>query len=79
MTDEQLLDRIAMNPKVMAGKPVIKGTRLSVEYILNLLARGTTAIEILQEYQDLTIEDIQACLLFASKSVSNTTFMPLNI
>ncbi|MDY6806864.1 MAG: DUF433 domain-containing protein [Cyanobacteriota bacterium] len=79
MTDEQLLERIVINPKLMAGKPVIKGTRLSVEYIMNLLAHGTTAIEILQEYQNLTLEDIQACLLFASKSLSNTTFMPLNI
>lgn len=79
MTDEQLLERIVINPKLMAGKPVIKGTRLSVEYIINLLAHGTTAIEILQEYQNLTLEDIQACLLFASKSMSNTTFMPLNI
>lgn len=79
MTDEQLLERIVINPKLMAGKPVIKGTRLSVEYIINLLAHGTTAIEILQEYQNLTLEDIQACLLFASKSLSNTTFMPLNI
>lgn len=79
MTDEQLLERIVINPKLMAGKPVIKGTRLSVEYIMNLLAHGTTAIEILQEYQNLTLEDIQACLLFASKCLSNTTFMPLNI
>ena len=79
MTDEQLLQRIVINPKLMAGKPVIQGTRLSVEYIMNLLAHGTTAIEILQEYQNLTLEDIQACLLFASKSLSNTTFMPLNI
>ncbi len=78
MTDEQLLQRIAINPKIMAGKPVIKGTRLSVEYILNLLGHGTTAMEILQEYQDLTVEDIQACFLFASKSLSKTTFMPLN-
>lgn len=79
MTDEQLLERIVINPKLMAGKPVIKGTRLTVEYIMNLLGHGTTAIEILQEYQNLTLEDIQACLLFASKSLSSTTFMPLNI
>ena len=49
MTDEQLLDRIAIDPGVMVGKPVIKGTRLTVEYILNLLAHGATPDEILAE------------------------------
>ena len=64
MTDEQLLERVTLNPKVMVGKPVIKGTRLTVEYILNLLAHGATVAEILEEYDGLTQEDIQACLLF---------------
>jgi uncharacterized protein (DUF433 family) len=77
MTDQQLLERIVLNPKVLAGKPVIKGTRLSVEYILNLLAHGASFTEILKEYEGLTPEDIQACILFASKSLSNTAFMPL--
>jgi uncharacterized protein (DUF433 family) len=53
MTEQQLLERITLNPKVMVGKPVIKGTRLTVEYILNLLAHGTTVAEILEEYQGL--------------------------
>jgi uncharacterized protein (DUF433 family) len=77
MRDEQLLNRIILDPKVLVGKPVIKGTRLSVEYILNLLAHGTTAEEITQEYEGLTQEDIQACLLFATRSLENTSFMPL--
>jgi uncharacterized protein (DUF433 family) len=77
MTDQELLNRIAVDPKVMVGKPVIKGTRLTVEYILNLLAHGATAAEILKEYTSLTPEDIQACLLFASRSLENTAFMPL--
>ncbi len=79
MKDQQLLERITLNPEVLAGKPVIKGTRLSVEFILNLLAHGATSIEILDEYRTLTQEDIQACacLLFATKSLENTTFMPL--
>lgn len=46
MEEQQLLDRITFNPKVMVGKPVIKGTRLTVEYILGLLAHGTTTAEI---------------------------------
>jgi uncharacterized protein (DUF433 family) len=79
MKDQQLLERITLNPKVMTGKPVIKGTRLTVEYILNLLAHGAKPEEILQEYEDLTAEDIQACILFATESLRNTDFMPLTV
>jgi uncharacterized protein (DUF433 family) len=77
MTDRQLLERITVEPKVMMGKPVIRGTRLTVEYILNLLAHGATVPEILAEYEGLVGEDIQACLLFATKSLESTAFMPL--
>lgn len=77
MNDEILLERITLNPKVMVGKPVIRGTRLTVEFILNLLAHGARVEEILDEYDGLAVEDIQACLLFAKESVSNTEFMPL--
>ncbi|MGI2902314.1 DUF433 domain-containing protein [Tolypothrix sp. VBCCA 56010] len=76
MVDE-LLSRITVNPKVMLGKPVIKGTRLSVEYILNLLAHGATITEIIEEYEGLVEADIQACFLFASRSLESTSFMPL--
>jgi uncharacterized protein (DUF433 family) len=69
MTDQQLLERIVLNPKVLAGKPVIRGTRLSVEYILNLLAHDANVAEILEEYEGLSPEDIKACILFASKSL----------
>jgi uncharacterized protein (DUF433 family) len=77
MNDQKLLERITLNPKVMAGKPVIKGTRLTVEYVLNLLAHGATAADIVKEYEGVTVDDIQACLLFATRSMENTTFMPL--
>jgi uncharacterized protein (DUF433 family) len=63
MTDQELLSRITTNPKVMVGKPVIRGTRLTVEYILNLLAHGATVEEILEEYEGLVEADIQGCLL----------------
>lgn len=79
MRDQQLLERITIDPEVMVGKPVIKGTRLTVEYILNLLAHGVTVTEVLEEYEGLTQEDIQACLLFATKSLEDTVFMPLAI
>jgi len=77
MTDQKLLERISMNPNVMTGKPVIRGTRLTVEYILNLLAHGQDAEEIIREYNGLTIDDVRACILFASKTLENTLFMPL--
>lgn len=77
MTDEQLLERISLDPRVMVGKPVIRGTRLTVEYILNLLGHGQTVQEILQEYEGLTEEDVQACLLFASRSLESTDFLVL--
>lgn len=77
MKEEKLLERIVINPKVMVGKPLIKGTRLTVEHILNLTAHGTTIDEILTEYDGLVKEDIYACFLFASKSLGNITYMPL--
>lgn len=77
MEERRLLERITLNPGVMLGKPVIRGTRLTVEHILNLLAHGATIAEIVEEYQGLTPEDIQACLLFAAKSLNETSFMPL--
>lgn len=67
MKDDELLERIVLNPAVMVGKPVIRGTRLTVDFILNLLAHGTTATEILEEYDGLVPEDVQACLLFDRK------------
>ena len=77
MTDQQLLERITLNPKVMVGKPVIKGTRLTIAFILNLLAHGATSAEILAECDGLTQEDLQACLLFAARTLETTTFVPL--
>jgi len=77
MKDEQLLERIVLDPKVMVGKPVIRGTRLTVDYLLNLLAHGATEKEILEEYKGLTEEDIRACFLFATKALKEPDFMPL--
>ncbi|MDX9988491.1 DUF433 domain-containing protein [Thiothrix unzii] len=77
MTDHELLQRIALNPQIMAGKPVIRGTRLTVEHILKLLAHGANVAEIKDEYANVNEEDIRACLLFAQKSLENTTFMPM--
>lgn len=68
VNNEYLLERITINPKVMVGKPVILGTRLTVEYILGLLAHGSTIEETLAEYTGQVKDDIYACLLFASKT-----------
>ena len=77
MTNEELLKRISINPKVMVGKPVIHGTRLTVEYILGLLAHGTSIEGILEEYPGLEKDDIYACLLFASKTLQDASFIPV--
>lgn len=79
MKDEELLARITIDPKVMAGKPVIKGTRLTVDYVLNLLAHGATAAEIIKEYEGLTDADMQACFLFATKTLEDASFVPLEM
>lgn len=78
MSDEELLERITCDPAILGGKPVIAGTRLSVEYILNLMAHGSTATDIIDEYGGLGEDDIRACFLFASHSMSNTFYMPLD-
>ena len=71
MSDEQLLERVVCNPEILCGKPTIAGTRLSVEFILNLLAHGASTDEILEEYNSLAPEDVRACLLYAAKALSS--------
>jgi uncharacterized protein (DUF433 family) len=78
MSTNNVIDRIVVNPKIMVGKPIIRGTRLTVEYVLERLGHGATEQELLQEYPGLVMEDIHACMLFASRSLGSTTFMPLS-
>jgi uncharacterized protein (DUF433 family) len=61
-----LLERIVVDPEVLTGKPVIRGTRLAVEFILELLAAGQSENELLANYPGLTRQDILACLSYAS-------------
>jgi uncharacterized protein (DUF433 family) len=70
MTEEKLLKRIVINPKIMLGKAVIKGTRLPVEIIVEKIAYGATTDDILKDYPFLTAEDIRAALLYAAKSLA---------
>ena len=57
--------RIIVDPKILVGKPIVKGTRLAVDFILDLLAQGWSQDEILRNYPGLTAEDIYACLAYA--------------
>ena len=62
-------ERIVVDPDILVGKPVIKGTRISVELIIDLLARGYSKEQILEQYDHLTPEDVQACLAYASETL----------
>jgi uncharacterized protein (DUF433 family) len=59
-------EHITVDPEVLVGKPIVKGTRISVEFIVDLLGRGWTQEQILREYDHLSSEDVQACLAYAS-------------
>ncbi|MBD3305674.1 DUF433 domain-containing protein [candidate division KSB3 bacterium] len=60
-----MIERITANPHILGGKPIIRGTRISVEFILDLLASDVTEKEIFEDYPHLTKEDIHACLRYA--------------
>lgn len=71
------LTRIDINPNILLGKPVIKGTRIPVYVIVNLIAQGKSVEYVLDEYPDLTREDVRAALVFAAEQV-NFTEIPLS-
>lgn len=72
-----LLDRIEINPQVMLGKPVIRGTRITVEIILKKLAQNISIDEILADYPRLTRDDIQAAIAYAATALSTDEVLPL--
>lgn len=71
-----LRSRITINPEILAGKPIIKGTRISVEFILELLANGWTDEEIMENYPQLKKEDIQAALRYATDILKEEMVYP---
>ncbi|MBF0329788.1 MAG: DUF433 domain-containing protein [Nitrospirae bacterium] len=71
------MGRITTNREILGGKPIIKGTRISVEFMLELLASGVTEDEILQDYPHLTKDDIHACLEYAAHSLKNEILLEL--
>lgn len=71
-------DRITLNPAVLVGKPVVKGTRLSVEFVVGLLAQGWNEEEVLRNYPGLAREDILACLAYAQERLAAERVYPLS-
>jgi uncharacterized protein (DUF433 family) len=72
-----MIERITANPQIFGGKPIIRGTRISVEFILELLASDVSEDEILEDYPHLTKDDIQACLKYAARSFKNEIYVEL--
>ena len=77
--DEQLWERIHMDPKIMVGKPLIRGTRIPVELIVRMLAQGIPQGDILREYPRLQVEDIRAALAYAAQVLANEDVFPLAV
>ncbi len=77
--DEQLHARIVINPQLMVGKPVIRGTRIPVELIVRMFAQGISENEILREYPRLQTEDLRAALAYAAQTVAHEDVLPLVI
>ena len=72
-----MTDRVEVNPAVMHGKPVIRGTRVPVELLLRKLAEGATFVELLDAYPRLTALDIQAALSYAADTIAHETIVPI--
>lgn len=68
--------RIAVDPKVLAGKPIVRGTRLSVEFVIGLMADGWAEADILSNYPGIAHEDIIACLAYARDTLSSEKVFP---
>jgi len=71
--------RIVIDPEILCGKPVVKGTRLAVEFIVDLLAQGWTAADVLKNYPGVTQEDILACLAYASALLHAEKVYPVSV
>ena len=69
--------RISLDPKVLVGKPVIKGTRIAVELIIRLQSNGWTQEQIVDSYPNITVEDIRACLAYAGDVLNSERVYPL--
>jgi len=77
MSDQNLLERITIAPKVMVGKPVIRGTRIPVGLILKMLGQGISTEEILREYPRLEKMDIDAAITYAARVIEHEDVFPI--
>ena len=77
MSDVRWEDFITADPEIMTGKPVVKGTRLTVDFVLDLMAGGTSEADILRNYPRLTTDAIHACLAYASEAVQLARDVPI--
>jgi uncharacterized protein (DUF433 family) len=75
----QTTERIVVDPKVMAGKPIIRGTRIPVELIIRMLAQGIPEAEISREYPRIQTEDIRAALAYAAQTLAHEDILPLAV
>lgn len=76
--DEEFKQRITLDPRIMTGKPVIRGTRIPVELIVRMLAQGISEAEILKEYPRLQPQDIRAALAYAARVLTQEEVFPLS-
>jgi len=67
MSEQELLERITFNPEIYGGKAIIRGRRLAVEHVLEMLAAGDTPEGLVEEYEWLELDDVKACLLYAAQ------------
>jgi len=72
-------DRITSDPNILGGKACIRGMRISVSLIVNLVANGMTVEEIIEEYPDLQPEDIQQALRYAAWTLEDTVYIPMSV
>ncbi len=72
-------DHITIDPKVLTGKPVLKGTRLAVEFIVNLLAQGWSEAQIVENYPGIGQDDIRACLQYAGEVLKSERVFPVTV
>jgi uncharacterized protein (DUF433 family) len=79
MDTKQLLQRITANPEIFGGKPIIRGMRISVATVVGQLAQGAPVEEILDDYPELTREDIQACLAYAYAVIANDSLSDIRV
>jgi len=77
--ENERLSRIGVNFRIFGGKPIIRGLRIKVENVLALLEQGVTPEEILQDYPDLEMEDVRACLAYARSLVANESLEPVRM